>query len=355
MPRTKSYLILFRGEVNNRLAQRVREALEKATEAGVGVAIVEINTFGGQLNAAIEIRDALLDSHLRTIAFVNKRAISAGALVALATDDIVMAPGATIGAATPQRLTWTGPEPAGEKVISYFRKEMKATAESQGHPGVLAEAMVDPDVVVPGVVDKGKLLTLTTQEALRLKVAAAQSETLEQLLQAFSLELLAESREEAVRIAEQEGRGWYERIPAWQVWFVLGLLLAVAEILIPGSVIIWFAVGAFLASLFAFLGLPRWAQSGGFLGGSFLLLVFSRTVFHSFLFRSREGVATNIEALKGRQGIALKAVEGSLKPGRVKIGGEEWLAVCEDGSRIGKGTKVEVLGVVGNKVKVKPV
>ena len=155
------------------------------------------------------LRDTILDAPLRTIAFINKRAISAGALLALSTHEIVMAPGATIGAAEPLRITWKGSEPAGEKIISYFRKEMKATAESRNHPGALAEAMVDADVVVPEVVEKGKLLTLTTQEALTLKLAAAKSEDLEQLLETYKLELVAESRKEAARAAEAvNGRDW---------------------------------------------------------------------------------------------------------------------------------------------------
>ena len=314
--------------------------------------IIEIDTFGGRLDAAVEIRDALLDVRLHTIAFINKRAISAGALIALAAHDIVMAPGTTIGAAAPMQVTLTGSELAGEKTVSYFRKEMKATAESRGHPTALAEAMVDPDVVVPGVVEKDKLLTLTTQEALRLKLAAAESEDLEQLLRAYELELLAESRVEA---ASATRRNWFEQFRAWHFWFVLGLVLALAEIFTAGFFLLWFAVGAFLASLLAWLGMPQGVQVGAFLASSFLLLVFSRTVFRSILFRSHGSVATNVEALKGRNGIVLKVIEGSLKPGSVKIGGEVWSAVCEDGSRIAEGSKVEVLEIVGNRVKVKPV
>ncbi|MFQ5575171.1 MAG: hypothetical protein ACE5E0_06065, partial [Terriglobia bacterium] len=251
----KAYLILAEGPIDRRLARRVRQGLEKAATVGAQAAIVEIDTFGGELSAAVEIRDALLDVRLRTIAFVNKRAISAGALIALATHDIVMVPGATIGAATPVRATWKGPEPAGEKTISYFRKEMKATAESRDHPPVLAEAMVDPDVAVPGVVEKGKLLTLTTQEALRLKLAAAQSENLEHLLEAYKLELLAESQAEAARGAKRVV-GWdrFGQFRAWQVWFILGLVLVLAEMLIAGFFLLWFGVGAFLASMLAWLG-----------------------------------------------------------------------------------------------------
>ena len=353
---TRAYLILAKGPVDSRLAGQIRQGLTKAAEAGAQVVVLEIDTLGGDLEAALEIRDALLDRDFRTVALINKRAISAGALMALATHEIVMVPGATIGAAEPMRLTWTGPKPAGEKILSYFRKEMKATAESRDHPGTLAEAMVDPDVVVPDVVEKGKLLTLTTQEALKLKLAAAQKENLDQLLAAYRLELVPESRQAAARAGEaKDRRGWFEQIPAWQIWVIVGLLLAAAEILIPGFFVLWFAVGAFLAALLAFLGVPRSVQLAAFLVSSFLLLVFSRTIFRSALFRSRESTVTNVEALRGRHGVVLKAIEGTLQPGSVKVGGEVWSAVCEDDARIVKGIKVEVLEVVGNKVRVKPV
>ena len=297
-----------------------------------------------------------MDTPLRVIAFVDKRAISAGALLALASHEIVMAPGATIGAATPVRLTWTGSEPAVEKAISYFRKEMKATAESRNHPGALAEAMVDADVVVPEVVEKGKLLTLTTQEALTPKLAAARSEDLEHLLETYKLELVAESRKEAARAAEAvDARGWFEQFRAWRVWLLLGLALVVVEILIPAFFVLWFGVGASVAALLAFLGMSQAVQVSAFLAISFLLLVFSRTIFQSTPFRSQQSVATNVEALKGRQAIVLKAMEGSLQPGSVKIGGEVWSAICEEETQIPEGTKVKVLDVVGNKVRVKPI
>ncbi len=353
---SEAYLILAKGPVNSRLARYIRQELQKAAASGAQAAILEIDTFGGELDAAVAIRDALLDTPLRVIAFVNKRAISAGALLALASHEIVMAPGATIGAATPVRLTWTGSEPAGEKAISYFRKEMKATAESRNHPGALAEAMVDADVVVPEVVEKGKLLTLTTQEALTLKLAAAKSEDLEQLLETYKLELVAESRKEAARAAEAvNGRDWTQQFRAWHVWLLLGLVLVAAEILILGFFILWFGVGALVAALLAFLGMSQAVQVSAFLAISFLLLVFSRTIFQSTLFRSQQSVATNVEALKGRQAVVLKAIDGSLKTGSVKIGGEVWSAICEEETQILEGAKVEVLDVVGNKVRVKPI
>ncbi len=304
----KAYLVVVEGDVNSRLAGRVRRGLENAAAGAAQVVIVEIDTFGGRLDAAVEIRDALLNSDLRTIAFVNKRAISAGALVTLATHDIVMTPGATIGAATPMLFTSEGLKPLGEKTISYFRKEMKATAESRDHPTALAEAMVDPDVVIPGVIEKGKLLTLTTQEALALKLAAAQSEDLEQLLQTYGLDLITKDRA-AQRL---DVGSWFKQFRPWQVWLILGLVLAAAEIFVSGFFLLWFAVGALLVSLLAWLQVPPAVQIGTFLVSSLLLLVFSRTVLQSVLFRSQANIATNIEALKGRNGIVVKTIEGGL-------------------------------------------
>lgn len=349
----KAYLIPVEGTVNEQLSQRVRRGLKKAESAGARVVILKINTFGGKLGPAIEIRDALLDVRLRTMAFIDKRAISAGALVALATHEIVMTPGATIGAATPVEVTWRGTKPVTEKTISYFRKEMKATAESRGHPPELAEAMVDVDVAIPGVVEKGKLLTLTAQEALKLKLAKSVSKTLGDLLRERNLELVVEPRVESRSFAEKINvKNWFVQFRAWHVWFIAGLLLGVAEILIPGFFILWFGAGAFIAALLAWLSLSWAVQVGAFLASSFLLLLSSRTIFRSFLFKSQDDIATNLEALMGRIGVVLKAIEGDIKPGLVQLGGEKWSAVCESEKKIMKGAKVKVLGVTGNKVRV---
>lgn len=168
------------GIVDLGLAPYVQRALRQAESEGASALVLEINTFGGRVDAAVQIRDALIDSKVRTIAFINKRAISAGALIALATQQIAMAGGSTIGAATPVQVGGTGGQalPTEEKTVSYVRKEFRATAESRGRPPAVAEAMVDSDVAIPGLVDKGKLLTLTTAEALAQKVADFRADTL---------------------------------------------------------------------------------------------------------------------------------------------------------------------------------
>jgi membrane-bound serine protease (ClpP class) len=178
------YVATIDGVIDLGLAPFIERLVEEAHEAGAQAVVLRINTFGGRVDAAVQIRDAILASPVPTIAFIDKRAISAGALIALAAEKIVMAGGGTIGAATPVQMGQPGGEaqPAGEKTVSYVRKEFRATAEQRNRPVQIAEAMVDADVVVPGLVEKGKLLTLTTQEALEHGIADARAETLEAAL-----------------------------------------------------------------------------------------------------------------------------------------------------------------------------
>ena len=178
------YLVPVEGTIDLGLAPFVQRVLDEASRTGSTAVLLEINTFGGRVDAAVLIRDALLRSRVRTVAFVNKRAISAGALISLAATTIVMADGGTIGAAAPVEVGQPGgaAKPVAEKTVSYVRKEFRATAESRGRPPLLAEAMVDVDVEIPGVIGKGKLLTLTTEEALKHKMADFRANSVEAAL-----------------------------------------------------------------------------------------------------------------------------------------------------------------------------
>ena len=139
------------------MAPFVARVVEEASQVG-GVVILDIDTFGGRVDAAVLIRDALIEAPIRTVAFIHPRAISAGALISLACENIVIAPGGSIGAATP--ITGGGgdeePTAVGEKYMSYMRTEMRTTAESRGRRGDVAEAMVDREVEIEGVVAKAK-------------------------------------------------------------------------------------------------------------------------------------------------------------------------------------------------------
>ncbi len=207
------------------LSAFVKRAVKEAEKAKAEAIIFRINTFGGRVDAATEIRDILFDTEIKTVAFINKRAISAGALIALACQSIVMTPGATVGAAAPVQMSPGGGAKAlGEKYVSYVRKEFKSTAERNNHPEKLAEAMVDADVElkavtidnqlviltpegleekkeelgeekikieksdIPAGFFKGKLLTLTTDEALRFGLASYKVNKIEEILPLYNLE-----------------------------------------------------------------------------------------------------------------------------------------------------------------------
>ena len=157
------YVVPITGTIDLGLAPYLSRVLDQAEAENAAAVLLEIDTPGGRLDAVLQMRDALLGSGVRTIAFVDRTAFSAGALIAVAAEEIYMTPGAVVGAATPVDLG-TG-EAANEKVVSAVRKTFKTTAEARGRDPRVAEAMVDPDVAIDGLVARGELLTLTTSEA----------------------------------------------------------------------------------------------------------------------------------------------------------------------------------------------
>ena len=181
------YVISIEGTIDLGLAPFLSRTVREAKEGGASAVLLEINTFGGRVDAAVAMRDTLLKAPVRTIAFVNQRAISAGALIALACDTLVMASGSTIGAATPVLAGGGETQPADEKSVSYVRKEFRATADARKRPPEFAEAMVDADVEIAGVIAKGKLLTLTVSEAIEYKVADLRADTVDEALAAAGL------------------------------------------------------------------------------------------------------------------------------------------------------------------------
>jgi len=183
------YVIPIDGIIDLGLAPFLARTLREAEAAGAAAVVLEINTFGGRVDAAVAMRDSLLNSPVRSIAFINQRAISAGALITLASNTVVMAKGGTVGAATPVMGGGGSEQPAqaDEKTVSYVRSEFRATAEARNRPPEFAEAMVDADVVIDGVIEEGKLLTLTTSQALEHGIADFAADTLEAALEAAGI------------------------------------------------------------------------------------------------------------------------------------------------------------------------
>lgn len=161
--------------------RQVKSAYSKAEEAKVDLVLVEMNTFGGMVNFADSIRSRILDSPLETVVFINHNAASAGALISLASDRIYMSKGSSIGAAS---VVDQSGQLAPEKHQSYMRGLMRATAEAKGRDPKIAEAFVDGDVDLPNVKPAGKILTLTSTEAVDIGLAEAEASSVADVLSA---------------------------------------------------------------------------------------------------------------------------------------------------------------------------
>jgi membrane-bound serine protease (ClpP class) len=167
------YRIPVRGVIELGLAPYVERSIREAEKRGATAIVLELETPGGRVDAAQRVVRALQDTKLPTYAFVNQHAFSAGAFIALATDSIFMRPGSVMGAATPVDGNGTK---APEKIVSAMRSEMRALAEQRGLDPLIAEGMVDEEIEVPNVKPRGKLLTLTEGEAVRLRYASRASD-----------------------------------------------------------------------------------------------------------------------------------------------------------------------------------
>ena len=260
------------GMIDPGVSAFVERVIEDAEANEVDAIVFEIDTFGGRVDAATVIRDAILDSDALTIAFINKRAISAGALISLACDKIVMAQAATMGATTPVDGSGTK---ASDKVTSYMRAEMRATAERTGRDAKIAEAMVDERVDIPGLsAEAGRPATLTTEQSLNYEMADETAESLRDVLRIYDL-----GEAEVVSIE----LNWAEHVVRLLTHpVVTSILLAVAmfgliaEVRTPGwglgGTLALVALGIFFGSHLV-VKLAEWQELALFALGLGLLLV----------------------------------------------------------------------------------
>ncbi len=238
------YILEVKGTIDMGLAYFFERQIPELNEEGGDVIILDIDTFGGRVDAATMMKNALLNSELPTIAFINTKAISAGSLISLACDTIVMRSGATMGATT---VVDAQSNKAGEKAQSYMREEMAATAESKGRNPDIAMAMVDESIDIDTLITAdgdtlflddiegamgGKLLTLRTSTALKYGMADYQMDSMDELLEHYGY-----SEKNVVRIAPT----WSERIVRFltdpivsSLLMTIGFLGLIFEIQSPG-------------------------------------------------------------------------------------------------------------------------
>ncbi len=178
------YRFSIREEINASAWRTTQQAYLKAEAENVDAILIEMNTFGGLINFADSIRSRILDSPIKTIVYINHNAASAGTLISLACDKIYMTRGSSIGAAS---VVDGEGEIMPEKYQSYMRALMRATAEATNRDPRIAEAFVDPDVDVPGLKEKGKLLSLTSGEALKAGITDGEVNSINEILDAEGL------------------------------------------------------------------------------------------------------------------------------------------------------------------------
>ncbi len=180
------FIMEIRATIDPRTNRSVELALEEATNLNTDLVIIDMDTYGGALNDADEIRTRVLEYEKPVWVFINKDAASAGALISIACDSIYMAPGASIGAATV--VTGNTGEAAPDKYQSYMRSIMRSTAEAKGRDPKIAEAMVDENLYVEGVSDSGTVITFSTSEAIKYGFCEAQVNSVDDILERSGIE-----------------------------------------------------------------------------------------------------------------------------------------------------------------------
>lgn len=400
------YLVSIKGTIDLGLSAYVERALEEAVLNKAKAVILEIDTFGGRVDAAIQIRDGIINLNMPTVAYIKNRAWSAGALIALSAKYIIMDKSASIGAAEPR--------PADEKTISALRAEFASTAQSRGRPENLAAAMVDKDIEIENVIEKDKILTLNAKKAIKLNFVDDNASSIEEVLNFLNLKDAkivyiypnwAENISRFVTnpivsplllsigflglIIEFWTLGWgiagsmglislslffgghiiaglagFETI----ILFAIGLLLLLAEVfLIPGFGLAGIGgAAAILASIFLTFGnIVQATYSilialGLSIAGFFLLIRFipSTRAWRKFiLFTKQEKelgytVGTkDLKRLTGKEGIAITPLRPS---GIVEANGKKLNALTR-GEYVNSNTKIKIISVEGNKIVVEAV
>ena len=190
--------IVYKCDIKKNIAaplwRSVRKSFAEADSVNADYMLIHMNTYGGQVDIADSMRTLILNYDIPVLVFIDNQAISAGALIAVSADSIYMRSGASIGAATV--VDQTG-QKLPDKYQSFMRGMMRATAEAHGKKPIvengdttwvwhrdpeIAQAMVDPSIVLKGIVDTGQVLTLTTLEAIKYGFCEGEAETVEEVL-----------------------------------------------------------------------------------------------------------------------------------------------------------------------------
>lgn len=180
--------IIYQFDIQEEIAppvwHKTKKAFEEAKALGAELIIINMNTYGGHVDVADSIRTRILNCDIPVYVLINNNAASAGALISIACDSIYMVPGANIGAAT---VVNQAGEAMPDKYQSYMRSMMRSTAEVNGRDPEIAQAMVDPRIVVPGLIDSTMVLTFTPSEAIENGFCEAEVKNIPELLDRLNI------------------------------------------------------------------------------------------------------------------------------------------------------------------------
>ena len=178
----KVYVFKIDKDIDPAMNRRVKIAIEEAEKLKADLILIEMDTYGGAVTDADEIRTRILESEIPVYVFINKDAASAGALISIASDSIYMAPGASIGAATV--VNGVDGAAAPDKYQSYMRSMMRSTAEATGRDPKIAEAMVDEKIEIEGITEAGSVITFSVSEAIQYGFCEGEFNSVDEILAA---------------------------------------------------------------------------------------------------------------------------------------------------------------------------
>ncbi|KFI03532.1 nodulation protein NfeD [Bacillus spizizenii] len=404
------YVIPVEKNVEQGLASFLSRSLQDAKEAHADHIILDINTPGGLVKSAIDIADSITESEIPVTAYVNKRALSAGAYIALQADNIYMAPGGKMGAAA--IIDGKG-NAADQKAESLWLAELEDAAVKNNRDPKYALAMADPDIDAKEAgAPKGDLLTLNADKAIDVGYSEGTADNLSVLIKKLGLEK-AETIYAKESFAEKTARWltnpvivpilltiaflgltvelfspgvgipgtvgfialllfFYGHLAAGfagyetVLLFIAGAILILLEIFLPGGIIGLLGLGAIIASLFL--------AAGSFTVMAVSLLIASAVSITAFILLTRVlgkrmkffkkfvlNDSTNTENgyvsnqtrmdLIGKVGVTFTP----LRPAGTVIIDDERLDVVSEGSFTEKDKKVKVVKVEGSRIVVREI
>lgn len=207
--------IIFRirldSEINTLAQKKVILGLEKAHDRKADFIILDLDTYGGAVDAADSIRSAILRCDIPVVAYINMQAASAGALISIACDSIYMKTGSSIGAAT---VVSTTGSVMPDKYQSFMRGMMRSTAEANGRNPKIAEAMVDT----------AHVLSLTPSEAIKVGYCEGVCESVDEVAQNLTKGQPGGYRIESVQLSPSEKAVLFMMNPILQAIFLIMII-----------------------------------------------------------------------------------------------------------------------------------